>query len=237
MTDSLPFKMLFLRLALFAIFQSLIALVFVFLGKPDPWYQSQGWWIMNGLLTNIVTFIVMRSLYRKEGIGYFDKLKFIRKDWWKDMVILIGVLAITVPISMFPNTIIANWLYGSTDETLQLFFRLLPYWLIMLGFVWSVTQGLVELPFYFAYIMPRLEKKLNNGWTAWALASFFLALQHITMPLIFDLKFIIWRFGMFLLFAFFIGLCLKLRPRLFPYVMIMHALMDMGAVAMLFTVK
>lgn len=237
MTKSLPFKMLFMRLALFAIFQSLIALVFVFIDKPDAWYQSQGWWIISGLLTNIVTFIVLRNLFKKEGMGYFDNLKFIRKDWWKDILILVGVMAITVPISMYPNTIIANLLYGSTDITLHLFFRSLPYWVIALGFVWSVTQGLVELPFYFAYIMPRIEKQLGNGWIAWALASLFLALQHITMPLIFDIKFIIWRFGMFLLFAFFIGFCLKFRPRLFPYVMIIHVLMDMGTVAMLISVK
>jgi hypothetical protein len=191
----------------------------------------------HGLLTNIVTFIVLNQHFKEKGVPYFDNFRFIKKDWWKDVLILIGLMIITVPVSMYPNTMIANWLYGSTDVTLHLFFRPLPYWVILLGFIWAITQGLVELPYYFAYVMPCIEKQLNKGSTAWALASFFLALQHIALPLIFDWRFMVWRLGMFLLFAFFIGFCLKLRPRLFPYVMIIHALMDMGAVAMLFSVK
>jgi hypothetical protein len=83
--------------------------------------------------------------------------------------------------------------------------------------------------------MPRLEEQLGNNWLAWALASFFLAFQHVTLPLILDWRFIIWRMGMFIPFAFFIGLCLKLRPQLFPYLMIGHALIDLMTVMILLT--
>ncbi|NDP20954.1 MAG: hypothetical protein GZ091_07735 [Paludibacter sp.] len=232
-----PFPMLFLRFVMFALFQSLLALVFFFLNINEAWKTSQGWWIIGGLLTNIVTFIVMQRYFSQKGIRYFDNFRFIKNDWWKDVLLLIGILIITVPLAMLPNTLLVELLYGSDEVPLQLFFRSIPLWLIIIGFFWAITQGIVELPFYFAYLMPRLEKRLKNGWSAWMLASLFLALQHVALPLIFDWKFIVWRFGMFLLFAFFIGLCLKLRPRLFPYIMIVHSLMDIGTVAMFFTVK
>jgi len=74
--------------------------------------------------------------------------------------------------------------------------------------------------------MPRLEKRLANGWLAWAIASLFLSLQHCTLPLIFDGRFFLWRAVMFLPFALYIGLIIKLRPRLLPYLVIGHAVID-----------
>lgn len=237
MIKSNPLPALFLRFALFGIFQCLLACVFFLTKTNAAWYTSQGWWIVSGFSTNIVTFIVLKNYFKNKRIRYFDNFKFVRKSWWKDILILIGILLITFPISTYPNTYLAQLLYGSTDITFHLFFRSIPFWLIVLGFFWAISQGLVELPFYFAYLMPQLETKLNNGWKAWLLASFFLAFQHTTLPLIFDVRFMFWRLGMFLPFAFFVGLCLKLRPRLFPYLMIIHALMDIGAVAVFFTLK
>lgn len=225
------------RLVLFALFQGLIAFIFFLLKIENAWQKSQGWWILSALLTNIVTFFVLKNYFKNQGTGYFDNFKFVKKDWWKDFLILIAVMLITIPISMYPNMFLANLLFGSEEITFDLFFRSIPLWVIISGFVWAILQGLIELPYYFAYLMPQLETKLNNGWKAWAIASFFLALQHIALPLIFDIRFMLWRLGMFFLFAFFVGLCLKLRPRLFPYLMTIHALMDIGAVAMFFTVK
>lgn len=237
MSKSASFWMLPLRWVLFIAFQALIALFFLILGKDTPWRLSEGYWIITGLLANGVTFYLLYRLYQQEGIRYFDNFRFVKEGWWKDLLIAIGLLAVSGPITMYPNTFLAEHLLGSVEASTELFFRPLPLWVILLGFLWALTQGLVELPAYFAYIMPRLGKQLNNGWLAWALASFFLAFQHTAIPLIFQADFILWRLGMFLPFAFFIGLCLKLRPRLFPYLMTGHALMDIGAVVMLFGVR
>lgn len=78
---------------------------------------------------------------------------------------------------------------------------------------------------------------MNNSWKAWILTSFFLALQHIAVPLIFDWHFMVWRLGMFLPFAFFVGACIKIRPRIFPYMAAIHALMDMSLIFMLLPLK
>lgn len=84
--------------------------------------------------------------------------------------------------------------------------------------------------------MPRLEAKIGNGWIAWLIASFFLGAQHMFLPLILDGRFMLWRLGMYMPFALFAGLMLKLRPSLFPYFMIVHALVDLSAVAVYFMI-
>ncbi len=229
--------LLFLRLLLFVAFQGIIALCLLAMQHSDAWYQSQSLWIISGLLTNIITFFILNKLFKLNGERYFSNFKFIKKGWWLDILILLGALLISMPLSTYPNTSIASWLYGNSETAIHLMFRPVPIWVVVLGFVWAITQGLVELPYYFAYIMPRLTEKLKNGWTAWLIASLLLALQHIALPFIFDWKFWVWRFGMFLLFALFLGFCIKLRPRLLPYFMIMHALLDMGAVAVFLTLK
>ncbi|MBN1926535.1 MAG: hypothetical protein JW798_11935 [Prolixibacteraceae bacterium] len=225
------------RLILFAVFQSLIALVFFCLNIEKAWHQAEGWWIISGLFTNVFTFLLLIKLFRIEGKGYFDNLIPKRDSWIKDLLLTLAMMLIAAPLAMFPNIFLAKLLFGSQEITTQLFFRPLPYWVIYSGIIWALTQGLVELQFYFGYLMPRLEKKLNSKWQPWILASFFLSLQHIAVPLIFNWRFIIWRMGMFLLFAFFTGLCIKIRPRVLPYMAIIHAFMDMSLVFMLLPLK
>lgn len=81
--------------------------------------------------------------------------------------------------------------------------------------------------------MPRLFRvgeSQTHPYLAWMIASFFLAAQHMFLPLMFDSRFMLWRLGMFLPFAFLTGLFLKIRPSLLPYFVIVHALMDVTTV-------
>ena len=54
--------------------------------------------------------------------------------------------------------------------------------------------------------------------------------------LILNGPFILWRLGMYLLFALFVGLLLKLRPSLLPYFAVIHALIDVSAWSVYFMV-
>ena len=74
----------------------------------------------------------------------------------------------------------------------------------------------------------------NNGWLALVLASLGLSAQHMTLPLILDSRFILWRALMFLPFAVYLALLLKFRPRLLPYLMVSHFLIDLLALSTYF---
>lgn len=128
------------------------------------------------------------------------------------------------------NTLAAA-IFGDAMAPINMMFLPLPAWALFLGLLFPLTIAFAELPTYFGYVMPRLAAQLKNGWIAWLLASFFLGLQHSFLPLILDGRFIIWRAGMYLPFALFAGLVLKLRPTLLPYFVVIHALVDISALS------
>ncbi|TFG61155.1 MAG: hypothetical protein E4H36_10900 [Spirochaetales bacterium] len=181
--------LLFSRVLLFLVFQSLIALIFLLIGNNRPWYASEGWWMSSVTLTNVVMFALIVSLLRKEGKKYFEVFRFTREGWWKDLLIALGIFAVAAPVSTFPNLWLAKLLFGASDATVPMLFRALPVWGLILSILFPLTQVFVELPLYFGYIMPRLTKPSGKGWPAWVVASFFLGFQHVAVPFIPDVRF------------------------------------------------
>jgi hypothetical protein len=230
-----PWLMLFSRTLLFAVFQILIAAVLSLTNSPTSWSDSAGWWTFSALFTNLISIMLLVWLFHRENRTYFDFIPFSYQTTWKDIGITFLLMIVFMPISTYPSQWLANWLFGSNEIAFSLFFRPLPLWAGIISILYPISIAFAELPTYFGYVMPHLEKQVGNSWFAWGLASLFLAFQHITLPLILDWKFMFWRFGMFIPLAFVMGLCLKIRPQLFPYFMISHALLDMITVVIILT--
>lgn len=129
------FRILPFRLIFFALFQALIALIFFCIGVEKAWYQAEGWWIISGLITNILTFLVLVKLFKNEGKSYFENLRPQRKTWVRDLMLALVLMIIGAPLAMFPNTFLAKILFESEEVTTQLFFRPLPYWVIYSGII------------------------------------------------------------------------------------------------------
>jgi hypothetical protein len=53
---------------------------------------------------------------------------------------------------------------------------------------------------------------------------------------VFDVRFIIWRAFMFMPFAFLVGIVLRWRPSLLPYLAVIHVLLDAAFASMLLSV-
>jgi hypothetical protein len=228
-----PWLMLGSRTVLFALCQLTIAGLLSLAGTPAPWAASAAWWTISALVTNLFSISLLVWLERRDNRRYFDLIPASRATVWKDLGLAALLLVGLLPLATLPNQWLATWLFGSSEAAFALMFRPLPLWAGLVSLLFPITIAFAELPTYFGYVMPRLEQQLGNGWLAWALASFVLALQHVTLPLILDGRFIAWRLGMFIPLAFLMGLSLKLRPRLFPYLMTLHAMLDMATVVML----
>lgn len=138
------------------------------------------------------------------------------------------------PVMAAPMNNLALLIFGDAMAPIELMFRPLPAWALGLGLLFPLTIAFAELPTYFGYVMPRLTLQLKNGWVAWLVTSLFLAAQHCFLPFILDGRFLLWRFGMFLPFALFAGLVLKIRPGLLPYFACLHALLDLATWATYF---
>ena len=220
------------RLALFAFWQMVVAIVFVLLGVSDAWRVSVAWWPVTAVLANLVCLWLLHNLYRQEGKRFWDIFRIQRQTLKADLLILLGTLIFTGPIAFLPNILTANWLFGTQQAALDMFIQPLPLWSIIFAAVlFPVTIALTELPTYFAYCLPRLEAQTGR-WPAVLLASFFLAAQHCTLPLIWDGRFLLWRLLMFIPFALFVGVLLRWRPQLLPYMVVVHGLMDLALVLM-----
>ena len=227
---SQPWLMLISRSALFLLIQGLIALIFAASGNTAAWDESSRWWTFMAFLANFASLYLLVRLYQAEGKRYFDILRFSRAAWKTDLLWFVGFSIIGMPIAAVPREPLAAALFGDAMTATNMMFQPLPTWAFVLSFLFPLTIWFAELPTYFGYCMPRLEAQFKNGWLAWLIASFFLAAQHMFLPLILDGGYMLWRLGMFLPFALFTGLALKLRPTLLPYFVIVHALMDVTTV-------
>jgi hypothetical protein len=229
-TDPYPWLMLISRSALFLLFQILIVLLLAVTGTESAWEESARYWTFLAFLANFASLYLLLRVFNAEGKRYWDILRFSRETWKTDLLWLLGFSIIGIPIAAVVKDPLAVAIFGDAMTPTNMLFRPLPTWAFVLSFLFPLTIWFAELPTYFGYAMPRLEAQLKNGWSAWIIASFFLAAQHMFLPLILDGGYMLWRFGMFLPFALFTGLVLKFRPTLLPYFVIVHALMDITTV-------
>jgi len=227
---SFPWLMLISRSAIFLFFQLLITLVLVVIGTSSAWDESARWWTFLAFLANFASLYLLVRVFNAEGKRFWDILRFSRETWKTNLLWLIGFSLIGIPIAAVVKDPLAVAIFGDAMIPTNMMFRPLPTWAFVLSFLFPLTIWFAELPTYFGYAMPRLEVQLKNGWVAWLIASFFLAAQHMFLPLILNGGYMLWRLGMFLPFALFIGLALKLRPSLLTYFVIIHALMDITTV-------
>ena len=225
-----PWLMLISRSALFFLFQALIALILLQQATKSAWDESARWWTFTAFLANFVSIYFLVRLLNAEGKRYFEIFGFSRVTWKTDLPWFIAASIIGMPIMAVVKDPLAVAIFGDAMIPTNMLFLPLPTWAFVLSFLFPLTIAFAELPTYFGYVMPRLEAQLKNGWIAWLIASFFLAAQHMFLPLILNGGFMLWRLGMFLPFALFTGLVVKLRPALLPYFMVIHALLDITTV-------
>ena len=142
---------------------------------------------------------------------------------------MVGLLVLIAPIAFLPNILLGKWLFGDSLTSLNMIVRPLPYWAAIISILlFPFTQGLVEIATYFSFVMPQFEKQGMRPWLALGLPVLLLSLQHIAVPLLFDSHFILWRALMFLPFALLLGIVMRWRPRLLPYLAILHILLDIS---------
>jgi len=197
--------------------------------SQQPWDASVSWWPIVALLASCTSFILLNIVYRQEHTSLLrDVLAFQRRYVKQDLLALLGLLVLVAPIGYLPAPLVSSVLFGDPEAAAQMMLRPLPVWAAYAALLFPIAIGLSELPTYFAYVMPRLEALTGRWWVGWLVASVFLGAQHMTLPLIFDWRFLVWRLLMFLPFALVLGAALRWRGRLLPYLMVVHALLDLS---------
>jgi hypothetical protein len=231
--------MLVSRLVLFGLFQALIALVYLSIGAAQPWRESTAWWPLTAVLTNLVVLYLLHRLAKAEGLSGLGSLYYgWRRPIKRELLIAVGLFILAGPLSMGPQSLLGQWIFGDPNGSFEIMFRPLPLWAAYpLMILFPLTIALAELPTYYAYVMPRLEAQTGSALLAVGLSTFFLSAQHIALPLVFDGRFILFRLLVFLPFALMLGIALRLRPSLLPYLMIGHGLIDLATIVVVLMVS
>ncbi|MET1154971.1 hypothetical protein [Arthrobacter sp.] len=85
------------------------------------------------------------------------------------------------------------------------------------------------MPTYYGYLQPRLARLSRYVWLVVLVPALFHAVQHITLPVLFDATYLLWRGLMFLPFALLLSWVLRRRPSLLPYLVVIRFLLDLQA--------
>jgi hypothetical protein len=211
------FLLLSSRLFLFLSFQIFIALFL------NSWEESVKYWALSASLANIVGIVLLAILFNQENISLFSIFRFQKETLKGGLIWFLILLLLSVPIAIIPSLALSTLIWGNTEYYHQVLFQPLNRPLVYcLLFIYPLTTGLVELATYFGYIMPRLKGYFKSQWIVVALPVLAFSLQHCTLPLVFETKFIFFRGVMYLLFAFIYGIALYKRPSLLPWLAILQ---------------
>jgi len=222
------FGLLVSRLALFAAAQSAVAIAFLAAGTPNPWLASIPWWPLSVVAVNLISIALLDRALRREGSRYRHLFRSDPRTRGRDLKWTVGLMVASIALAMAPDLGLSQLLWGDTMAGAELFVQPLPVWAAVLTLVlFPLSIGLAELPTYFGYVQPRLRSLTGSPALAVLLSAGFLALQHVSLPLIFDWQFIVWRGLMFLPFALLLGWALHRRPSLLPYLVVVHILFDL----------
>lgn len=236
-TKKAPWLMLFSRITLFFLVQLVFAIGFYLAGSASAWDDSANWWPLTVAIADLICLVLLIRLFRAEGKSYWSIFRIERAHIWGDLLLLLGLTIVIAPVTYFPNIWLGQMLFGNSQATLALYVRPMPMWAMFFVIViFPIAQGLTEVPTYFGYVMPRLEAQGINRWLSILLPGLMLGFQHIAAPLLFNLDFILWRGLMYIPFALILAFFFHWRPRLLPYFVVIHILMNMSFAVMFLSV-
>ena len=140
------------------------------------------------MFANLVTLFLLSRLFRGEGSKLSSLYKFQRGQVGKDLLILLRIhdhrrtSRRSAQYFWLPLGSTAAWMKSAPSSS-----SAFPLWAAIFSLLFfPITNALAELPTYTGYSMPRLAVLSGKSWLAVLLASFFLAFQHVALPLFFD---------------------------------------------------
>lgn len=155
--------------------------------------QLTQWWSILVSGCNIVTLIIVLRICKAEQIS-FKKLINWKKGRTKGREFLVTIIAV-VAIGIGGMYLAGFIVYAKFPYLAAMMIAPIPLWLAVINiFVLPITTTIAEDGLYLGYAVNRL----NSKWAAVFLPAFFYALQHSFVPLLFDWKYIFYRFLSFL---------------------------------------
>jgi uncharacterized protein len=222
-----PLFMLFARFLFALLFQSLVALLFSLRGDPTPFQSAAPWWTVYGSLIDVACLISIARLMSGEGLKVSSLIDFNRNSLMKDIRLTFGLIFLFLIIGFGGGILTGILIYGGPPPSAM---GGLPLWGTLYSLIiWPALWGFTEQLTYQGYVLPRLLSLSGSTWLTILILGLGYGFQHIALPLIFDWKFILFRFLSSLPFIIMFPVYLRTK-RLAPF-MIAHWIVDALSVA------
>jgi len=220
------------RTLFFVLAQSLVALVFAIQRHPAPWQAAAHWWPADGVLANLLGLALLVVMTRREGIGLWALVSYNRR-LVRDVFLGLGLFLIAFPVAFAGMTLAGILFYGSYAAT-PIIGGHLPLWAGLVSvLVFPFINGVTEQMTYSAYSLPRLEVLTRKAFLAVAIVAFWFALQHSALGLLFDGRFILYRFISYLPLCIIVPI-LYLKLRRLTSLIVCHWCLDLvGSVSLM----
>ena len=227
-----PLGMTFVRIGLLRPTRRSPRSICLLAGRLAPWQAAIAWWPVTVTAANLTCMALLRLLARREGLRMTDLYNFDRRTVGRDLLLVLALLVIGGPLGYLPMVLLGQALFGGAAVVADRWIMPLPSWIaVTCAILFPLTIALSELPTYFGYAMPRLQAQWRRRWLPVLLNGVHAGRPaHRAVLLAVDTRFMFWRLTSFLPFALFLGLLLNWRPRLLPYLMVVHGLMDVSLV-------
>ena len=221
------------------------------------WSATFPWWPFQMIAANCVCFAILWKLTRRqdESLGdvYFhpfgaDPVAGFLGRWLRpgdgghpaiaalrDVGLFLGLLLVLG----LPAIAVARLIESQLPSVVELSrYQPLPLWAL-----WSVTlllpltMPLVEVPWYFGYFFPKLERVgiASHKRTAWlgalVITTAVYSAQHCLQPFVWNATFLALRAVMLLPLLLLIASIVRIAPRFMPYILVLHGLMALEVVA------
>jgi len=245
-------------IALLAIRSALVLAFLLLCALFLSWDEATPWWPVATIATNGVCLVILIVLLRREGTPFWSiqrapfasplplgKVTQLLNDRPTESRLVNSAadvlrFAILLLCLGFPAIAFNEFLSQTIPALAQVdTVAPLPIWaLVLMLILLPVTQALVEFPWFYGYIYPRLEARLEShgsrrivaSTTALAIVVAGCVLQAVVSPLILSPAYVLWRVIAFVPLFLVIGIVIRLVPRFMPGVNVLHAAMALAVV-------
>lgn len=186
-------------------------------------YESAKWWPILCVVFNLITILVLNLVCKSEGSDYRTLIDY--KKGQLKLIHTLTIILLMLSVGVGGMYIFGLIIYGHIPTLL---IQPIPVWIAVINAVLlPVTIVFAELPLYFGYSFNQIDKLSGNKYFAMGYIIFFYALQHSFIPLIFDWKYIVFRFFSFLPLMIVLSIIYSKKKVLTP-LMIGHGILDLG---------
>ena len=185
------------------------------------------WWSIAATIVNIITILILVSVTKKMNSSYKELINYEKgKTKIKEVIIMTIIVLTTASLGMNIAGLIC---YGVIPYLAPMMASPIPLVLAIINFILlPLTVPFAEDALYLGCGV----NSFKNKYLAIFIPAVFYALQHSFIPVLFDIKYIIYRFLCFLPLTIIFSIYYYKKKNLVP-IMIGHTIVEIASVIMI----